>query len=263
MTTVFSDIIGSADYFILLVFRVGGLIVSSPIFGRVNVPVMAKIGFTVALGYLFFTIFPQTTAITYSTLLGFVLICASELLLGMALAFVTNVFFSVAAFTAGQMIDMQIGFGIVNVYDVQNNMQAPVMGNLLNLMLLLLFFATDLHHRLIEMVYLTIERMPIGTLIFSPQVGAVALEVFMRAFMIGVMMALPILASGLTLEIILGVLMRAVPQIHMFVVGVPLKMLIGMLVFSVTLPVFAGFSSRIFESMFNGIERMFATFVGG
>jgi len=262
MTSVFNEIIGSADYFILMIFRVGGLVVSSPIFGRVNVPVMAKICFTVALSYLFFALFPQTVAITYSTLIGYVLVCAGELLLGMALAFVTNVFFAITSFTAGQMIDMQIGFGIVNVYDVQNNMQAPVMGNVINLMLLLLFFAVNGHRQLIEIIYLTLDRMPLGTLIFSPNIGLVALEVFMRAFMIGVMMALPILASGLTLEIILGVMMRAVPQIHMFVVGVPLKMLLGIIVFAATLPIYAGFSTRIFEEMFKGIEQMFATFVG-
>jgi len=263
MTSVVNEILGSADYFILLVFRVGGLVFTSPIFGRVNIPQRAKIIFTVALGYLFFTLFPQTTAITYSTLIGFLFLCAGELLLGIALAFVTNIFFALTAFTAGQLIDMQVGYGIVNVYDIQNNTQAPMMGNVLNLMLLIVFFAVGNHLRLIEMIYLTIGRMPIGTLVFSPGIGMVALEVFSRAFMMGVMMALPILASGLTLEIALGVMMRMVPQIHMFVVGIPLKMIVGLVVFTVTLPVFVGFSSRIFGEMFSGIEKMFATFVGG
>ena len=256
------DILRNADYFLLLVFRVGGLIVTSPIFGRVNIPQKAKICFTVALGYMFFTIFPQTAAITYSTLIGFVLLCALELLLGMALSYVTNIFFALTAFTAGQLIDMQIGFGIVNVYDAQNNMQAPVMGNVLNMMLLIVFFAIDGHHKLIEMIYLTINAIPIGTLAFSAKIGEVALEIFARAFLLGIMMALPLLASGLTLEMIFGLLMRAVPQIHMFVVGIPLKMFVGMFVFVATLPAYVRFSSRVFEEMFNGIERMFAVFIG-
>jgi flagellar biosynthetic protein FliR len=54
-----------------------------------------------------------------------------------------------------------------------------------------------------------------------------------------------------------------VPQIHMFVVGVPLKMIIGMLVLTVTLPVFANFSSVIFGEMFSGIEKVFGAFAGG
>ena len=262
MSEVVNGIIGNADYFILLMFRVGGLIVSSPIFGRVNIPQMAKIGFTLAVGYLLFTVFPQTVDIVYSNLVGFVLLCVSEVLLGIALSFVTNIFFSITSFTAGQIIDMQIGFGIVNVYDIQNNTQAPMMGNIINLMLILLFFAIDGHQKLIRMVYLTINRMPIGALGFSPNIGLTALEVFTKAFLLGVMMAPPILGSGLTLEIIFGLLMRAVPQIHMFVVGVPLKMLVGIIIYTATLPIYAGFSGRIFEEMFNGIERMFAMFVG-
>ena len=262
MDSVVNQIIGSADYFILLIFRTGGLVISSPIFGRVNVPNIAKICFTMALGYLFFTIFPQTVDITYSNLISFLLLCAGELVLGIALSFVTNMFFALSAFTAGHMIDMQIGFGMVNVYDAQNNMQAPVTGNIINLMLLVLFFAVDGHHRLVEMVYLTFIRMPIGTPVISPNIGIVALEIFNRAFLLGIMMALPTTASGLTLEITMGMIMRAVPQIHMFVVGVPLKMMVGMTVFSVTLPIYAGFSVRIFGEMFDGMTNMFGVFLG-
>jgi len=261
MTAVANTVLGNADYFILLLCRVSGLVFSSPIFGRVNIPNIAKIGFIVAITYLLFTVFPQSADIQYTTLFGFAITIAGELLLGIALAFVTNIFFSLTAFTAGQLIDMQIGFGIVNVFDIQNNTQIPMMGNVLNLMMLLLFFAVGAHLKLIEIIYLTIERMPIGSLVFSPYIGWTALEVFMRAFLLGVMMALPILASGLTLEICFGMMMRAVPQIHMFVVGIPLKMLVGIMVFATTLPVFVGFTTRIFEELFLGLEKMFAMFV--
>jgi len=262
MSLMVNSVLGSADYFILILLRVSGLVIASPIFGRINIPQMAKIGLVVALSYLFFTIFPQTTAPEYSTLLGYLLICLEELLLGVALAFVTNIFFALTSFTAGQIIDMQIGFGIVNVYDIQNNTQIPMMGNILNLLLLIVFFAVDGHKTLIEIIYLTMNRMPVGTLTFTPGIGLVALEIFTKAFKLGVMMAMPVLACGLTMEIILGVLMRLVPQIHMFVVGIPLKMIVGLIVFAATLPIFAGFSNRIFTEMFNGVENMFALFVG-
>jgi len=261
MTSLVADILLSADYFILIMFRVGGLVLASPIFGRVNVPLIAKIGLALSLGFMFFNIYPQTVGIYYNTLLGYTLLCAGELLLGMALAYVTNIFFSLVAFTAGQLIDMQIGFGIVNVFDAQNNTQVPMMGNVLNIMFILIFFAVDGHLRLIEMVYLTVERMPIGTLIFSANMGITALELFMRAFVLGVMVALPVIASGLTIEMGFGMLMRAVPQIHMFVVGIPLKMLVGITLFIVTLPVFANFSLRIFNELFLGIGKMFANFI--
>jgi len=179
----------------------------------------------------------------------------------MVLAYVTNIFFSLVAFTAGQLIDMQIGYGIVNVFDAQNNTQVPMMGNVLNITLILLFFLVDGHLRLVEILYLTIERMPIGTLLFSPAIGLTIAEIFARTFVLGVMMALPIIASGLTIEIAFGMLMRAVPQIHMFIVGIPLKMLVGLLLFATTLPIYATFSDRIFSELFLAIERVFANFI--
>ena len=262
MTAVVDAVLGGADYLILILFRVGGLVISSPIFGRVNVPSRVKIGLVAAVSFLFFTVFPQRTVMQFSTLSGFLIVGAGELLLGIALAYVTNIFFTLT-FTAGQLIDMQIGFGIVNVYDVQNNTQIPMVGNILNLILLIVFFIANGHQQLVAIVYLTIEKMPIGTLVFSPGIGLAVLEVFARAFLLGVMVALPVLASGLTLEVILGVVMRMVPQIHMFVVGVPMKMIIGMLVLTVTLPLFANFSGTIFSEMFSGIEKVFAAFGGG
>jgi len=262
MTAMANSILGNADYFILVLFRVSGLVFASPVFGRVNIPAIARIGLVGAIAFLLFTVFPESSVIQYTTLMGFALIVAAELLLGIALAFVTNIFFSLTAFTAGQLIDMQIGFGIVNVFDIQNNTQIPMMGNVLNILLLLVFFAVDGHLKLIEMIYLTLERMPVGTLVISADVGITALEVFARAFLLGVMMALPILASGLTLEICFGMMMRAVPQIHMFVVGIPLKMLVGIIVFATTLPVFVGFSNRVFDELYAALERMFAMFVG-
>ena len=254
-------ILASADYFILLVFRMSGLVLASPIFGRVNVPLIAKIGLVASLGYFMFNTFPQTVAIQYTTLIGYILICAGELLLGMALAYVTNIFFSLTAFTAGQLIDMQIGYGIVNVFDAQNNTQVPMMGNVLNIMMILIFFVVNGHLILIDILYLTIERMPIGTLIISPLIGWTAVEVFMRSFLLGVMMALPIIASGLTIEIAFGMMMRAVPQIHMFIVGIPLKMLVGITLFVTTLPIYAVFAERVFSELFLGVEKMFANFI--
>lgn len=262
MTSVVNSILGSADYFVLLLLRVGGLVISSPIFGRINVPSRVKIGLVAAISFLFFTVFPPTTEMHYPTLLSFLVVCVGELLLGIALAFVTNIFFTLT-FTAGQLIDMQIGYGIVNVYDAQNNTQIPMIGNVLNLVLLIVFFVVNGHQELVKIVYITVERMPVGTLVFTREIGYAAAEVFMRSFLLGVMMALPVIASGLTLEIILGVIMRMVPQIHMFVVGVPLKMLIGLLVLSATLPVFGGFSGTIFSEMFSGIEKVFDAFRSG
>ncbi len=253
------QVLSQADYFLLLLLRVGALFFNSPIFGRINIPVLAKTAFCFALTVFFFIAFPQQHPIEYSSLFGFALLCVLELLLGAVLAFVTNLFFTLV-FISGHMIDMQIGFGIVNVYDQQNNTQIPMVGNLYNIILLLCFFIADQHLRLIELVATTIARLPVGGVRLSPDLGLVALEVFARAFLMGVSIALPVIASGLILELAFGVLGRTVPQMNMFVVGIPLKLLVGFVVLFISLPAFVQFSGTIFDNLFNGVEQMFNTF---
>ncbi|MDR1588974.1 MAG: flagellar biosynthetic protein FliR [Oscillospiraceae bacterium] len=260
MSETVNSILANADYFVLLAFRVSGLVFSSPVFGRNIIPARVKIGFIAALSFLFFTVTPPAGGIEYSSLFGFALIGVGELLTGIALAFVTNMFFTLT-FTAGQLIDMQIGYGIANVYDPQNNTQIPMMGNLLNTVLLITFFAVNGHQRLIEIVYLTLKRLPVGAVTLSPQTGLLALEIFALTFLLGVMVAMPIVASALILEIAFGVLMRTVPQLNMFVVGVPVKMFVGLVTLMFMTPVFVGFSDRIFSEMFSGIEKMFSSFM--
>ena len=260
MSNLVISVLGNADYFLLMLFRVSGLIFPSPLFGRVNLPAPAKISLCLALTALFFIYRPFYLPIAYNSLLSFVFLCLCELLLGVSLAFVTNLFFTLA-FTAGHMIDMQIGFGIVNVYDIQNNTQIPMIGNLLNLMLLLVFFGVNGHHRLISIIDATLVPLPLGHLTFNPQIGLVALEVFALSFTLGIMIALPVIASGLVLEICFGVIVRTVPQINMFVVGIPLKLLVGFVILLFALPAFMGFSETVFSEMFSGVEKMFATFI--
>ena len=259
MDAALNYLFGNADYFVLLLMRTSALIFASPIFGRVNVPQIAKIGLVFSITYLFFLAHDPVPIAEYSNTFGFLLLVGSELLVGVALAFVTNIFFTLT-FVAGQMIDMQIGFGIVSVYDIQNNTQVPIFGNVLNIILLLLFFMMNWHHKLIDILFFTLEEIPVGGLIFRPEIGLVALELFARTFALGVMVALPIVASGIVLEIVFGTLMRSVPQLNMFVVGIPMKTLVGFIMISATLPIFANFSEIIFERMFEGIGLMFSTF---
>jgi len=260
MDNLVAQILANADYFLLMMFRVSGLVFPSPIFGRINIPAAAKISICLALTTLLFIHRPDYMPIAYNSLITFAFLCLGELLLGVCLAFITNLFFAVT-FIAGNLIDFKIGFGIVNVFDAQNNTQIPMIGNVLNLILLIVFFGVNAHHRLLNIVAVTLDALPLGNLTFNGNIGLVALELFMLCFVLGVMVALPILVAGLVLEICFGVMVRSVPQINVFVVGIPIKLMVGMMLLVIVLPAFMGFSEIIFTEMFIGVEKMFATFI--
>jgi flagellar biosynthetic protein FliR len=251
------------EYVFLLFIRISGLLISSPIFGRKNVPNAAKIGFCGVLTLVFMTGIPAPeTYPVFDSLPQYTLICIRELLFGVAMGFVLTAVFNLTM-TAGAIMDYQIGYSMASMYDYQNNTQTPITGNLLNILMLLLFFAYDGHLKLIEVLYRTCEAVPVGTAVAAPNIVWAATEVMASTFVMSVMVAMPVIAAGLMIEFALGAIIRTVPQMNMFVVGIPVKIIVGLTVLILTLVIFTDFTKEIFDRAFYFIGIMFDNLSGG
>jgi len=243
------------DLFILMFIRVSALILATPIFGRKTLPNLLKVCLCLVLTYVMFAANASAPQPQYDHMIGFAMLCIKELLFGMALGFVVMMFFSLVQ-TSGHYIDMQMGFGMVNVLDVQNQISVPITGNLLNIVLLITFFNVNGHLKLIYILNGTFTQIPVGTLSLNTLVGMSALEVFVLTFLLAVHVALPLIMSGLLVELALGFMTRAVPQINVFVVGIPIKVMLGLLILLLVLPVYVNFTDAIFDRMFESISTM-------
>ncbi|SHH83403.1 flagellar biosynthetic protein FliR [Sporobacter termitidis DSM 10068] len=250
------------DYVLLLFVRVTGLLISSPIFGRKNVPNIAKIGFCAVLTVVFMSGLPAPASYpVFNNLLEYALVVVRELAFGVAMGFVLTAIFNLTM-TAGAIMDYQIGYSMASIYDFQNNSQSPVSGNLFNIMMLILFFMYDGHLKLISVIQKTITAVPIGTAMAPPDILWVAAEVMTKSFLLSIMVAMPVLAAGVMIEIALGAMIKTVPQMNMFVVGIPIKIIVGLVVMLMTFSLFANFTKDIFTQMFNYIGVMFDHLAG-
>ena len=250
------EISANLDNFILMFLRTSALIVSSPIFGRKTVPNIVKICFCILLTYVVFTSFSNPVPIVYNSIFEYALLCIKELLYGLVLGYVTTLFFALTQ-TAGHITDMMMGFGMVNVFDVQNNIKIPLTGNFLYIILIITFFAADAHLQLIYILQATFAQVPIGTVTMNPKIAYVVLEVFILAFVMALNVAVPLIASGLLGEVIMGIIVKMVPQMNIFVVGLPLKVMLGLLMLFLILPVYVSYTGTIFREMFDSIDAMF------
>ncbi|MFA5675324.1 MAG: flagellar biosynthetic protein FliR, partial [Christensenellales bacterium] len=230
------------------------------LFGRHNIPNMLKIAFCLLVTYITFAAEPSGIVL-YGGAADFILLCVKELLFGLALGYVTTLFFSIVQ-TAGQVMDMQMGFGMVNVFDVQSNISVPVTGNLMYVVMLITFFGVDGHIKLIHIIRGTFGHIPVGGVALNPVIGLVALKVFALAFLLSVNVAMPLIASGLLGEVAMGFIVRAIPQMNVFVVGIPLKIAIGFLMLLLILPVFIHFTDTLFKNMFVSIDGMISGLAG-
>ncbi|WAM32116.1 flagellar biosynthetic protein FliR [Caldicellulosiruptor naganoensis] len=235
MEEVFGYLLNSSYVFFLILARMSGIFIASPIFGRRNIPAYFKIGFAfflsiiVMLSYNFSYTIPQN-------LIEFVLEVAKEFVVGLVIGFISYMIFS-AILLAGQIIDNAIGFGMANVIDPLSEIQVPLLGNFLYLYMLVVFFATDNHHILIRAVVYSYKIVPLGYSSILPQISQKFITFFIELFVIGIEISLPILMSMLVVDIILGILSRAVPQMNVFMVGLPIKIAIGFLVLVIVLPI--------------------------
>ncbi len=236
------------DIFLLVFVRMTGLFVVAPIFGRRNVPTYFKIGFS------FFSalILINTTAIQNvqynDNLLSYVLLVAKEFLVGLSMGFIAYIAYN-AIYIAGEVVDMQVGFGIVNVMDPMSNIQVPITANVYFIVSMLVFLSIDGHHMLIKALFDSFTTLPLGTAEFNAGITDNYIGLFGSVFSTGFKIAAPIVATILIADIVMGTISRMVPQMNIFVIGMPLKIIVGLLVLVITIPMFVDVMVSVFKLM--------------
>ena len=242
-------------HFLLIVTRVSALFVSSPLLARQSIPAMAKIGLALLMGMIVINFTPPPAVYPYNNLysLAFAVIC--ELSVGLVVGFITMLFFNLV-YTAAHVIDMQIGLTMAQIFDVSAGGQVAVTSGLINTVLIVVFILSGAFDQLIVTMARTFEIIPVGKGILRPEAAGVVADVFIRTFTMALQVAMPMLASALVLEVALGVVVRTAPQMNIFVVGIPLKIFLGLIVLMLMMPVFANVSHSIFSVMFGYIDQM-------
>lgn len=241
------------DIFLLIFIRVTGLFVVSPIFGRKNVPVYYKVGFSFLLAIIISFSIPMPDLGAYTSLFAFILLAAKEFVIGLTLGFISYLI-TTSIYLAGQMIDMHIGFGMVNVFDPVSNIQIPVTANFYFILAMLMFLAIDGHHLLIYTLSDSFTLFPIGSKVLIEQsLLDFVINIFMSVFAISIKIAAPVTAAILITDVALGIIAKAVPQVNVFIIGLPLKILVGFIVIVVTLTAFRSIVHVLMGGMQNEI----------
>ena len=239
-----SALLDMAGFFMLVLVRLTGMFVVAPFFGRRNIPAIFKAGFAFVNALIAVSVLKDRTIPETNGIVQFVAAAGSEFIVGMLIGYVSYMIFS-AIYLAGQLIDMQMGFGIVNVIDPLSNIQVPVTANFYYIMTMLVFLLINGHHALIEALHRSFEIIPVGRAVFSDILFTDVLRMFGYIFELGFKFAAPVTAAILIVDVMLGIMSKTVPQLNVFVVGMPAKILIGFLVMIITVPAVVLFMSSI------------------
>ena len=242
------------DIFLFVLVRMTGFVIFSPMFGRRNIPAMTKgaIAFVLALFALMAIVSEPELADAQSAemanIVMFMILVVKEFVFGYLMGLVVNIFFSVISI-GGEIMDMQMGLGMSKIYDPASNVQMPLTGNFYNVALMLLFFMTNSHVTLIGILITSFNISPAGIISFHSDVGLFLMKMFGDIFILSLKLAFPIIAAEFISETGVGVLMRAVPQINIFVVGLQLKIIAGLAVMIICAPAAVFFFDGVLAQM--------------
>lgn len=155
---------------------------------------------------------------------------------GLILGLISNIAFGVLLM-AGSLIDVHIGLSMLNTIDPNSETSTTITGNLLHYVALVIFFIINGHHMLIKSLIESFILLPIGKGLFYGDTMMTMIEIIANYFVIGLKIAIPIVLIILLADVCMGLISRAVPQINVMILGMPVKMLIGIIAIVVSLPI--------------------------
>lgn len=251
LADVYSMIINNFIGFILIIARVSGIFTFNPIFGRANVPARVKMGITVVLAILFASSMGDISYAPTSTLV-FIFDILKEVAFGLVLGFMVNLILTVLIF-AGEMIDTQTGLGMAKAMDPTTGVTMPIFANVYYYMFVLYFFITNGHLSYIKLFRISYESVPMGFESLNIDVAFTIVSYLSVVLTLAVKFALPLIAAEMIVEICLGVLMKAVPSIHLFVINIQLKVIMGLFLLMVIAAPMSDFIEDLMNIMWQNL----------
>jgi flagellar biosynthetic protein FliR len=247
-----------AEVFGLLLVRCLGFFIAGPLFAQRNLPAQVKILLGAATALVLFPMAPPLANPPFTHLPAFLFAVAGEAFLGLILGFAATLPF-VGIRMAGELIGVQMGFGIVSVMDPRQEQQLSVIAQLYDLLAVLLFLLLDGHHLLLRALATSVHTLPLGQAAVGGSVAGQLLALGGTVFVTALAVGGPLIAVLFLTDAAMGFVARTVPQMNVFIVGFPVKIGLGLMGLALTLPFF----TRSMDRLLMGMERDLLALLAG
>ena len=238
--------------FLFVSARVGGFVLFNPILGRTNIPAAFRTGMAMVLS-VFVTSVTEQQPPTPSGTAEFMVLMLLEIAIGFLLGMAVNFFFYIPQL-AGSMIDTQMGMTMNQMYDAGSSANMSVTGQILNVLMILLFFAGGGHLTLLRLFLTSEQIVPFGQVSIGLPAYNLMLELFVECTVLAVKLCMPILAAELIAQVGMGVLMKVIPQINVFSINIELKVIVGLTLLLVLMIPFSEFLLQAELAMLNSLH---------
>jgi flagellar biosynthetic protein FliR len=241
--------------FLLVMVRISGFVVAAPVLGSRNFPIVAKVCFTALVAAILTPSIQSLGQTLPSEPAALAVLGLGELTIGLMLGFVMTLVFA-AIQVGGQIMDMQSGFSMINVFNPAMETQVPVFGFFLFILAILFLLVTNGHHVMIRALVSTFDQIPLGGFVLRPELFWEISRWGRVMFYDGLLIAAPVAAALFVAYLAMGLIGRLVPQVQLFVVGFPLTIAVGLFVMAMSVQMYLMTLEGMFQDMFEGVASM-------
>jgi len=246
--------------FLLIFVRVTAFFVTIPLFSYRTIPTPFKIGLSFFLSLIMVT---SVDSVNMTIDGMYLLLLIKEMSVGLFIGLIAYIILS-AVQIAGGFIDFQMGFAIANVVDPQTGAQSPLIGQYFYILALLFLLSVNGHHLLIDGIFFSYEFIPLEAFVpfQNETIVDFIIDTFNKMFLIAFQVSIPIVGCLFLVDVALGIIARTVPQLNVFVVGLPLKIFVSFVAIFIFLGLYTTLVKKLFTSMFNVMHQLMLLFGG-
>lgn len=237
---------------LMLVFaRIGGAVMLLPGFGENYVSPRIRLLFALALTVVLTPIVIEWLPGQPDTLLEIFFLVGGEVLIGVFFGGLARLMVS-SLHVGGTIIGFQTSLGNATLLDPGTEQQGSIIAALFNVIGIFLIFAADLHHLMLLALADSYHVFQPGAPPPIADLSDTAARVFAESFALGMQIAAPFIVVGLVFFIGVGLLARLMPQVQVFFIAMPIQIMLGFLVMTLTLSASMLWFLSNYESMLNG-----------
>jgi flagellar biosynthetic protein FliR len=240
--------------FILLFFRFAAMFMATPIFSHQNIPQTVKASMAFVFAIVFY---PSMPALDIPiNIMSVIVAILSEMLFGLAIGVVLQIAYNVITFAGGQ-ISFMMGFSMASAIDPQTGVSMPIISQFLSLLALMILLTIDMHHWLLLFINSSLSQVPLGGFLMQENLFRYTIEASSNMFLVGFLIAFPIIAITFLQDVIFGMLMKTMPQFNLLVIGFPIKIAFAFIaLIAILASTMLVFKNHMYEA-FNYLEMFF------
>ncbi len=240
-----------APTYLLIFFRVLAILWLLPVFSVRSLSVAFKVSFSLLVAFVL------TGVVSYPHSLGpdglaLLLAIVREILIGLSISFAVRLLFAVVQAT-GEIVGFQTGFGFARMVDPVSSGQSSILEEFLYILSLVMFFSVDAHHIVVRGIQASFKELPLGSAAVTSGLFTYFATASGRIFALGLKYGAPLIVALFLIELSLGLLSRMIPNMNIFVEGLPVKIFVSLTILSLAL----SFIAPALGTLFKGIDMEF------